>query len=172
MALQENIKMILVDVTIDMINFAIEESKRLGVLNNSIRNGNGNIVGVLGELAVLKHFKEATKVKSYEYDVEYQGKKIEVKSQQRKVIPTESYDVNVSNYNPNQTADYYFFTSVTFRNNCFESVYLLGYYPKNEYIKTARLIKKGEVDLTNNWICSADCYSMQIKDLFKFKEIN
>jgi len=48
-----------VEITQEMVSNAKILADELGVLNNSIRNGTGNLAGFLGEECVLKCFKNS-----------------------------------------------------------------------------------------------------------------
>ena len=42
---------------------------------------------------------------------------------------------------------------------------------KEEYFDKANLLKKGEIDPSNNFTVKADCYNLKISELRKMKEI-
>ena len=88
------------------------KAEEMGVLNNSILQGNGSIAGFLGEqiaLLCLGGIWENT----YEYDIIIpDGRKVDVKTKQTSVTPRLEYDCSVANLNTRQKCDAYAFTRV------------------------------------------------------------
>ena len=70
--------MIEVTPTKQQILIARRKSKKMGVLNNSITSGKGNIYGFLGELLVNNYIKGKIK-NTYDYDIVKNNIKIDVK---------------------------------------------------------------------------------------------
>ena len=58
-----------VQITRKMISRAEEKSKWHGDINNSIRRGEGNVVGYLGEEMVLSFLSDVVEENSYDYDM-------------------------------------------------------------------------------------------------------
>lgn len=148
-----------------MLNRANELAKSIGKLNNSIRKGDGNIAGVLGELCFLEHYKNAKLSNTYDYDIILNNLKIEVKTKVRTVIPKPSYECSVANFNIKQRADYYYFVSLLVQNQKYLKGFLLGGLDKIEYFSTAKELKKGTIDPTNNFTVKADCWNLPISNL-------
>ncbi len=60
--------MIELDITRDQISKAEVKSKEMGVINNSIRQGKGNLCGFVGE-AVMEDYFKASEANTYDYDL-------------------------------------------------------------------------------------------------------
>jgi len=157
--------MIEIEITQEMIIEAKRLADELGSLRNSIRNGEGNIVGFLGELCFLKHYKEAFRDNDYDHDIIFNNKKVEVKTKDRTVPPKPEYECSIANYNTKQLTDYYFFVSLLRIGSEYKKGFLLGYIPKDEYIKKAKFLKKGDIDPSNNFTVRADCWNLPISQL-------
>ena len=157
-----------VEITQEMISNAEILAEDLGVLNNSIRNGTGNLAGFLGEECVLKCFKNSRRDNDYNHDILYNSKRIEVKTKDRTVVPNPDFQCSIPAYNTKQNADLYVFVSLLRKNDAYVKGFLLGYMRKEEYFKKAKLLKKGEIDTSNNFEVKADCWNLKIKDLHSF----
>jgi len=153
-----------IEITESMLNGAQTKADQMGVLNNSITSGAGNIVGFIGEtiaLSILGGDQDNT----FNHDVTtIDGKKIEVKckKQTSDYPPLEHYDCSVAAYNTQQNCDYYAFTRV---NKDFTKGWFLGVYPKDKYFTDAVFFKKGDIDPSNNYTVRADCYNLPINKL-------
>ena len=154
--------MIEVEITEAMLKEARFKSEEMGIINNSIEKGEGNLVGFLGELAAQKILGGKIE-NTYEYDlVLVNGKKVDVKTKKTSVAPKDYYDCSIANYNTRQECDEYCFVRVK---DSLDIAWVLGHISKEEYFKKARFLKKGEQDGNNGFIVKADCYNLQIKEL-------
>ena len=72
-----------------MIEKAQDWAKYLGSINNSITKGAGNLAGRLGELALANHLGVCVE-DDKDYDLWYNGEKVEVKTKRRNVPPQSS----------------------------------------------------------------------------------
>ena len=80
--------MIEVEITDEMIKEAKVHAKSLGKLNNSIRGGDGNLCGFLGEMCLVKHFGSLIKAEhSYDHDLRMGEFRLEIKTKDRTVVP-------------------------------------------------------------------------------------
>ena len=161
--------MIEVQVTQDMIDNAKSKSEEMGALNNSIRRGEGNLVGFIGEqvaLAVLGGSWSNT----YDYDlITPEGKKVDVKTKQTTVAPRSYYECSVAKFNTKQQCDVYAFVRVK---SSLDTAWFLGVMDKKEYYKRATPLKRGDVDPSNNFTVRADCYNLKIADLENVEKCN
>ena len=66
------------------IDLANKMSSSMGALNNSITKGRGNVIGFLGEIIVAKELG-ITLDNTYDYDLIFNNKKIDVKSKKAKL---------------------------------------------------------------------------------------
>jgi hypothetical protein len=134
----------------------------LSRLNNSITNGNGNLAGFLGEIAVQK-ICDGKIIHSYDYDfILPDGRKVDVKTKRTTVPPREYYDCSVADFNTKQKCDIYVFVRIDIDE---KMAWVLGFYEKEDYYANARFLKKGTRDGDNNFVVKADCYNMKISDL-------
>ena len=147
-----------------------EELYKFKVLKNSIKKGEGNIFGAIGEIMVNDYFigkgANVDSNQTYDYDLIINGFKVDVKCKATNYEPKDYFNAVIPAYNPHQKCDFYFFTYVTYN---FKICYLAGYKKKQDFFKESRLAKKGEID-AGNWKFKADTYVLQIADLIKFKQ--
>lgn len=146
-------------------------------LNNSITNGASQLYGAIGEVMILKFYKEKLRItekqfnyliideSSYDYDFIMNNRAIEVKTKKINVTPKEEYVVSVASSNSDQKCDYYYFTMV--HDDCTKG-WLLGFISKEDFFNKAVLCKKGEIDPLSKrkgFLVKADCYSLRISDI-------
>lgn len=165
--------MIVIPITNKILYTSLLKSKELGVLNNSILKGDGNLTGFIGEEA----FKEFLNIKehsnTYNYDIVHNNIKFEVKSKRTAVVPKDYYECSIANYNTKQKCDYYVFTRVLWpkEKKLPTSVYLMGFYPKEDYHKHSRKLTKGDRDGDNGFVVHADCWNMKYSELRDIKSL-
>lgn len=104
-------------ITNTLIDYATLQSKRIGALNNSITNGDGNVAGCIGEILALKALKlNSSNLKSsssYDYDIlDDQNISWDVKTKRRTVKPRPYHNCTVADYNTKQKCDRYLFVSL------------------------------------------------------------
>lgn len=157
--------MIEVIPTKQQITIAKRKSKEMGVLNNSITNGNGNVYGFLGELLVNAYIKGKSK-NTYDYDIVKDNIKIDVKTKTCTSPPQPHYYCSVAAYNIRQKCDVYFFVRIM---EDFSKAWILGGCSKDYFYKNAQLNKKGTIDESSayKWKFKADCYNLPISKLKK-----
>lgn len=156
---------------IDITDNDIKEAKRLshnmGTLQNSITQGQGNIHGFLGEIITSKFLKSKLN-NTYDYDIIHNNLKIDVKTKRVTTPPKDYYECSVASLNTKQQCDIYIFTRVL---KDMTKGWVLGYINKKEYFDKAIFLKKGNIDPSNNWKVSTDCYNLPIKELNNIKEL-
>lgn len=158
-------------------------AREIGSLEYSMRGLQASQVGAMGELVGM-HYLDLLKVKyedvsgeSTTHDinafVEGGKKKVEFKSKERTVAPLEYYDCTVPMYNKeHQQPDYYIFLSLLSTGKSedikrFKKGYLLGSLSREEFNARATLWVPGDVDNTNNWTPTIECFNVQVLDLNK-----
>jgi hypothetical protein len=164
-----------VEITEDMMARAQAKAVDLGQLKNSIREGEGNLAGFLGEEAVLIAFSDAESANTYQHDVRLPDRTWEVKSKDRTVLADDSYEGSVAAYNTRQGADEYVFCSVYreggVRGNSesgeYTMVQIMGTQEKSRYYRRARFLKEGDLDAwsRNNFTVQADCFNVYYRML-------
>lgn len=152
------------------IRIARKKADELGVLKNSIRKGKGNITAFIGEILVAREFG-AVFVNNYDYDLEKNGKKIEVKTKSCTSKPRPYYNCSVADYNTSQDCDFYVFVRVLEDNS---RGWILGGMSKDEFYEKAFFRRKGEIDedACPRFPFKADCYNIKIRDLKQIKVKN
>ena len=155
--------MIEVKITEEMIAKAKEQAIAMGELRNSIRKGEGNLVGFIGEQVaqkVLGGFIDNT----YDHDLMMDDfmTAVDVKTKETACAPLPHYSCSVANYNATQKCDYYCFVRVK---KDLSVGWYLGVYPKESYVKDAIFLRTGDFDPDNNFTVKADCYNMPISKL-------
>lgn len=153
-------------IELDVLDHHIEKAKvkseDMGRLTNSIRNGEGNLCGFIGE-AVLEEYLGAKEANTYDYDLILpNGKTVDVKTKLSKMKPLSYYVCSVAAFNTKQKCDYYAFVRV---NTDLTKAWFLGMIDKKDYFTEAELLKKGDKDGDNGYIVRADCYNLPIQDL-------
>lgn len=158
---------------------ARDKAKELGKLRNSIRKGEGNMVGFLGELCCAKIFGFEIS-NTYDYDLtDQEGKTYDVKSKDTTVVPRGYYDASVAAYNTKQRCDYYMFVRIFRDEQVYTKGWVMGCIPKDAYFKRARFLKRGQRVDDNFFRVKADCYNLAYNQLdpmpivegFKYIEI-
>ena len=152
--------MIEVTITPELYYKAQYKSSIMGSLNNSITSGEGNVAGFIGEYIVADYI-DAEVVDTYDYDLLKKDIRIDVKTKRCTSPPKLNYDCSICGLNPNQKCDEYWFVRIL---NDYSKAWILGWYPKKEYIEDARLYKKGDID--GKFTFHTDAYNIPISKLF------
>lgn len=126
----------------------IERAKNLysfNALKNSIKNGEGNLTGAIGEIVAFDYYEGQDKLVihsgDFNYDLLIDGSKIEVKTSECNVLPKDYHSCNVSLFNAEQDCDYYLFIDV---DSSHSTAYIKGYVSKERFKKIRQLRLKGE----------------------------
>jgi hypothetical protein len=93
--------MIELEISDDILVKARQKARTLGRLHNSITKGGGNIAGYIGQMLVAEYLK-ANEPDNYDFDVEKDGIKYEVKTKRCTSKPKPEYDCSVSDFNTKQ----------------------------------------------------------------------
>lgn len=155
----------LVVMTDEMIELAKRRSRELPKLKNSILEGGGNLASFIGQVA-FETLTGAVRSNAFDYDCLLKGKKIELKTKQRKCTPTGRYVAEVSAFNDRQKCDYYAFVSTLYS---YSLAWVLGCIKPEEFYKRATLRKEGE--LVDGFIYKCDTWCIEINKLYDVQEI-
>ena len=151
-----------VKITKSMMEDASARAKEMGVLNNSISKGKGNVAGMLGEELVLKVLGGELK-SSYEYDILLpDGSTTDVKTKLTTVPPLPQYACSVSAYNIHQRCDSYTFVRVK---KDLTIGWYLGMLSKLDFFNESRFVEKGTIDPTNGYKAKSSCFNCPISVL-------
>jgi hypothetical protein len=154
----------------EWIDEATAYSQNMGKLNNSITDGEGNVAGFIGEI-IVSLIISGTRCNTYDYDLIKDGKFIDVKTKRCTSFPLDEYECSIAAYNTKQKCSHYVFTRIL--NPEYSMCWVLGYMEKDEYFKTARFCKAGDVDKKSGhgWKFKADCYNLEIGKLKDVREL-
>lgn len=157
--------------------WAKARAEEMGALNNSIREGAGNLAGFLGESLVRRAFG-CDQENTYNFDLRFGDDEgnatFEAKTKDRTVPPRLDYMASVANFNTRQQADYYVFISLVRPDqndrSFFSEGYVVGLLRKTDYLSAATFMKKGQIDPTDSrgWKIKADCYNLAYRSLHRF----
>jgi len=159
-------------ITENIIKYAKKKGEKIGPIDKSITNGDGNAAGVIGELLVLGvmglTMENLKSSESYDYDIiDNDGIKWDVKTKRRTVDPKPYYNCTVADYNTKQKCDRYIFVSL--RN--LEEGFITGWISKKEFYEKASFANEGDLDPTSPkhkpFYFTADCYNIECKYLNK-----
>lgn len=88
-----------------------------------------------------------------------------LKQKNKMYPPAQHHTFNIFAFNIKQECDYYCFVVI---HSSLEKGWIVGWKGKEEFFKTARFRKKGEVDDTIpncTWTFKGDCYCLKITEL-------
>lgn len=159
--------MLTIPVIGEELKQAKEDAARLGKLNRSILGGEGNYAGFIGELAVLRvlDYLGAKRSNTYEHDLTLGRWRFDVKTKRRTVKPLDTFEGTVPAYS-DQKCHAYIFTSVEFDSKEVpQSVTLCGWIRKDDFLREAVHLSKGDIDHTNGFTCSLDCMNITYSKL-------
>lgn len=137
-----------------------------GELKNSIRKGEGNQIGAIGEILVMDYYLEKGRNvidgQNFDFDFMIDGHLIEVKTQETRFKPNDSWTCHVPDYNAKQKCDFYCFVFV---NSSMTTGWIAGMIRHNDFHKIKKLKKKGEIGFKHPFKC--DTWTILISDLIK-----
>lgn len=151
-----------VDITKEMYERAKNIADEQGMLKGSIRFGKGNLTGYLGEELFYYLFPKSIRVNDYHSDFNLNKSRIEVKSKQCSTPPLEHYNGTVTFSTKPQECDIYFFTRI---HKDTRVGWFCGWRSKDSFLHEAVLLKKGDTDPANGYVCKRDCWNMQYKNM-------
>jgi hypothetical protein len=163
----------------EFIYSAKQRAEIMGALKLSMRGMEANQVGALGELVGMQHLRnvgvEFKEVFSTTHDIEFihngQTKTLEFKTKERTVTPEEYFDCTVPKYNhTHQRPDYYLFISLLSTGKSsdirrFQKAFILGSITRERFDSIAKSWDPKQVDTTNGWSPTIECYNVPIKEL-------
>lgn len=154
--------MIKIPINSEIIEASESRAKKMGMLNNSIAQGEGSVAGFIGEHIVadiLNGMIEDT----YDYDIVLKNNDtVDVKTKRVSSEPKDYYSCSVAKFNTKQKCTYYAFTRVMTN---MSAAWYLGKIKKEQFYDIATFHKRGDIDINNNFIFRADCYNICIREL-------
>lgn len=142
---------------------AKQEASKVGSLRGSIENGDGNHAGFLGEHAFIEVFG-GERHNTYDYDILYDGWKVDVKTKRRTVDPKGYYEASIPDYNTEQDCDMYYFVSI---NTDTKSVWFCGFMPPSRFYEEATFHEEGDRNLDNGFRYKTDCWNLAYKEMLE-----
>jgi len=130
------------------------------------RDANKMIAPNLAEIIFSRTYPDAERISDTDRQADFliDGKRVDVKCKERSVFCQEHYEVSVEARQIEYEADEYYFYSYNYKQNVME---YLGRISKEEYVKKANLCRKGDIDPSNGWRVSVDCYNLKISNLYR-----
>ena len=154
--------MIEVPVDDNIIELSKSRAIKMGIINNSIMQGEGSIAGFVGEY-ITADILDGEVMDTYDYDILLRNyDTVDVKTKRVSSAPRDYYSCSVANYNTIQKCSYYAFTRVL---NNMSKAWYLGKISKERFYDIATFHKKGDVDPDNSFVFRADCYNIPIREL-------
>ena len=157
--------MISLEIPKDIVEDIKSKPDPIGELPNSILEGEGNIYNAVA-VQVFERCLGLTAITSkpnrYHYNLEHDGRKIELKVKVVNSEPRSYYETSIADSNTNQKCDDYLFGRVK---TDFSKIWILGSLPRDEYFKRARFRKVGDVDPSNGQIAKQSCHQVRIDEL-------
>jgi hypothetical protein len=154
--------MIEVPVDANIIELSKSRAIKMGIINNSIMQGDGSIAGFVGEY-IAADILDGEVMDTYDYDILLRNRDtVDVKTKRVSSAPRDYYSCSVANYNTKQKCSYYAFTRVL---NDMSKAWYLGKISKDKFYDIATFHKKGDVDPDNSFVFRADCYNIPIREL-------
>jgi len=157
--------------------FAYETGKE--VIQAKMKNnhtGNNELskyAGYVGQVAAMKYLK-AVNIDNYEYDLERNGKRIEVKTKVRNRLPDPNFAACVYASNADQLCDVYLFMQVMKRadnpKKLMHGAYLLGWIDRDLYNERFYQVRKGDKD-GKYYTEPADAFKIELRDLRPIDEL-
>jgi hypothetical protein len=158
-------RLVPIEITSDMVERALAKGCSMGELKNSITKGEGNGSGFLGEEMLKKYYAISSK-NTFDYDMMFKDKKLEVKTKRTSVPPEPHYECSVAAYNTRQKCDFYVFARVSYD---LTQGWIIGYLSKKEFYEIARYSEEGTYEEENDYVEQATCYKVQAKQTLDIK---
>jgi hypothetical protein len=152
--------MLEISITDEMYAVAKTLADAQGALKGSIRFGQGNIYGYLGE-AIFEKLYDCHRVNDYDHDFVISSFdreiRVDVKTKMTTVEPKPEYEASVTKMPKQQDTDIYFFCRV---HKDTRKGWAIGWEFSDTFFKTAYLKNKGDKDPSNGMICKRTCWNI------------
>jgi hypothetical protein len=165
--------MVKVDLTDSLIEKAGAYSKGK-IYKRSMRGQEGTNIGTIGELVLIQYLEDngikvidnRNRRTATKYDLLVLGEQIEVKTKDRTVPPKPFYECSVPLYNhTHQKPKWFIFLSLLRKDNKYVEAYILGAITYSDMERDGITMTKGDVDLSNGWVCNESCINIAIDKL-------
>ncbi len=142
-----------------MLLLSQQRSEEMGILQLSRTNGAGNVVGFLGEAAVL-NLTKGELCDTLSFDLLVAGKRMDVKTKSCSSVPRGHYLCSVMEYQLKNECDGYIFVRIDLPAR---TGWILGSITKERLLAEGQVCKKGEPD--GKFIFKEDCVSIRVDQL-------
>lgn len=129
-----------VKLTESDIVWAWARTKDVGIINAHRPNALAVLLGSIGERIILNDLKGSQLKSTVEYDILYNKKRVEVKTQATSVTPLPEYEAVVNARSMKQSCDVYGFVRIK---NDLTVAWILGYMGKHDFNAKAVYAPKG-----------------------------
>ena len=130
------------------------------------------IVGYIGERMVMDFLKIEEEDDQFNYDLTYQGKRLEVKTISCKFKPYPHYLCTVNSHDlggvHKQSADYYVFLRIL---NDQSKGWILGYMPCEDFFQKGKFVEKGSQVVKGVQFVKANATVLPINELHDIREL-
>ena len=161
-------EMIWQELTYDEMCTAYKMSQELPPEMKGNYSGNNPLkrfAGYVGQVAAHKYFKGSENVDAFDFDILFEGLRVEIKTSCRSVPPLDTYIARVAGSNSSQLCDVYVFASAQCNNGKFShGCWLVGWITKEQMLSSMWFTAKG-TKATDGFTEKGDCFKMLISDL-------
>lgn len=169
--------MIEINITKEMIKSAQDRADKFSFNRKELSKFGAEksrtVFGYLGEEIIKDFLGIKTITDSYDYDMEYKGYKLEIKTISCKFKPLPHYLCTVNSHDVNsmykQDADYYIFTRII---NDQSKGWILGYMKCKEFFEKGSFVKMGTKIADGVNLDHAHATTLEISKLHRFKQDN
>jgi hypothetical protein len=145
----------------EMVQVAHAKAQEMGATKTSFNAGERVYVGFLGELVFLDYFGGVNNF-SYNWDIEINDRKIDVKTKTVTSIPLPHYLCDVHAHQLKQNCDSYYFIRVNMETLI---AYMLGGLLKKAFYAMAKFYKAGELVEGSAFKYNYDSWALPISQL-------
>ena len=166
--------MIWQDLTHNEMKQAYQMSKDLPAEMRGNYSGNDplkRLAGYVGQVAAHKYLAGSKNVDAFDFDILFNGLRVEIKTSCRSVKPLETYTARVAGSNSDQLCDLYLFASAQCINGKFlHGCWLVGWITKERMLEDMWFCAQG-TRANDGFIEKGDCFKILISDLSKMKTL-
>lgn len=155
-----------IKITDKNLNAARKRADKIGPNAKKIAKG-GELYGMLGEQLFLDNYGGEL-IDCHDYDIDHPKiGRIDIKTKRCASAPQDHYSCTVAAYQVGkENCDYYCFYRI---HNNLTYGWFLGIISKEEFLKKAKFLKKGEMD--GDFEVKSDCYNIKISELKEISEV-
>ena len=155
-----------IKITDKNLNAARKRADKIGANSKKISRG-GELHGMLGEQLFLDNYGGEL-IDCHDYDIDHPKiGRIDIKTKRCASAPQDHYTCTVAAYQiGKEDCDFYGFYRI---HNNLTYGWFLGIISKEEFMKKAKFLKKGDMD--GDFEVKSDCYNIKISELREISEV-